>query len=314
MAAVEKRDLERLRYRSGQRLTSQDFNDQAEIEAQYRWWHNRALHSAFGVAAGLLPNLAGQQVTVSAGVAYDGYGRELVAYLNTSIALPQPASSSLLLLFARYRETRAQADGLPGTCSPMLARTGGPATFDLAWIEEPAWRRLYSRDGVVLGSLTAGGKQFTSWQMIEDLYRVARPLARPRIAHGQTIPGATPWEAWELFPGARSGSQRRKERLSRRGRELMIQLRVDTAAAGFLLKPHFFVTLQAERWEPTVLRGLNIFEHIAEVSSLGFTYRVVILDQAGIAGKDKQLNFDFVQDVRPYITWIGLEPLARGTD
>src|SRR5262249_23851380 len=49
----EQRDLERLRYWQGQMLRSRDFRDQAAQQAELRWWHNRALHNAYGVVAGL---------------------------------------------------------------------------------------------------------------------------------------------------------------------------------------------------------------------------------------------------------------------
>src|ERR1035438_517824 len=53
MAMVERRELERLRYWQGQMLRSRDFRDDGAIEAQRRWWHNRALHAAFGINYGL---------------------------------------------------------------------------------------------------------------------------------------------------------------------------------------------------------------------------------------------------------------------
>ena len=49
MSQTEKRKLERVRYWQGQMLRSRDFNDMHAVEEQRRWWHNRALHNAYGV-------------------------------------------------------------------------------------------------------------------------------------------------------------------------------------------------------------------------------------------------------------------------
>src|SRR5439155_6053236 len=49
MASTEKRNLERVRYWQGQMLRSRDFNDIHATEEQRRWWHNRALHDAYGI-------------------------------------------------------------------------------------------------------------------------------------------------------------------------------------------------------------------------------------------------------------------------
>src|SRR5690606_23425466 len=45
---------ERQRYWHGQLLRSTDLGDQLVQEAQLRWWHNRAIHNAYGVVAGLV--------------------------------------------------------------------------------------------------------------------------------------------------------------------------------------------------------------------------------------------------------------------
>src|SRR5918912_56411 len=83
MATPIQTEIERLRYWQGQKLGSRDFRDQALIEAQLRWWHNRALHNAFGVSRGLqvtrVPDAdAFTALSVARGLAYDCYGRELL--------------------------------------------------------------------------------------------------------------------------------------------------------------------------------------------------------------------------------------------
>ena len=51
-------DIQRLRHVPRELLRSRDFRDQAAFSNQLRWWHNRALHDAFGVASGLSVALA----------------------------------------------------------------------------------------------------------------------------------------------------------------------------------------------------------------------------------------------------------------
>ena len=52
MAMTCEPEIERFQYWEGQRLRSRDFRDQIAVEAQLRWWHNRALHGVFGVRYG----------------------------------------------------------------------------------------------------------------------------------------------------------------------------------------------------------------------------------------------------------------------
>ena len=74
-------DIQRLRHVPRELLRSRDFRDQAAASEQLRWWHNRALHDAFGVASGMSAALAADaaSVLVQPGVAYDRVGRELLS-------------------------------------------------------------------------------------------------------------------------------------------------------------------------------------------------------------------------------------------
>jgi len=88
MSAPDRPELQRLRYWQGQMLRSRDFRDQAAIEAQLRWWHNRALHNAFGVVEGMEVTQDASSVMVGRGLAYDCFGRELILVQEESIAVP----------------------------------------------------------------------------------------------------------------------------------------------------------------------------------------------------------------------------------
>src|SRR2546423_551298 len=137
MATPTQPEIERLRYWQGQKLGSRDFRAQAENDAQLRWWHNRALHNAFGISLGLkvTPITKDEILTgfkVDCGIAYDCYGRELLLQSARELTLPptvaQPSRSMTLIL--RYKETSEYLSKKemrvacgPGTCvsSPETA-------------------------------------------------------------------------------------------------------------------------------------------------------------------------------------------------
>lgn len=293
MAEFERRDLQRLRYRQGQKLRSRDFNDLAQMEDQLRWWHNRALHDIPGVLSGFQvlvtdKNATDQSyVTVSDGLAYDGFGRELINPQKVYIPIPDSVDPAGLLLLAQLRQNSRGTDAGSGACLPFL---GIPATrtLDFTWIQ--ADRPGACEHGVVLGRLTIltaeQGFQF------EHEYRSTRPLARPRIAGGSTLPGAD-WEPW----GPKSGQN---------SQPIWLQIRIDTSTAGFTRPPCYFAWLQelnlmndndhCKKPLPVVRS-----EHIDEVSIQGFMFRCCLLDSL------RQQPLEYIQTTKPYVCWIGIE-------
>ena len=141
MAKPEKRKLERVRYWQGQMLKSQDFLDIEAAEAQRRWWHNRALHNAYGVAEGLtcslLPSKSPKVVSVSPGVAYDVFGRELILENTLTVPLPSEIPENLtapVSLLMRYQPTSRSLQ--PGEISEVCwTGTGcvGTGTAEFVW-------------------------------------------------------------------------------------------------------------------------------------------------------------------------------------
>jgi hypothetical protein len=83
-------EMQRLKYWQGQKLLSRDFRDQTSYEAQLRWWHNRALHNAYGVSYGFAVTLDDTHVGIDCGVAYDCYGRELILQTPRELTIPEP--------------------------------------------------------------------------------------------------------------------------------------------------------------------------------------------------------------------------------
>ncbi|HBY98942.1 MAG: hypothetical protein M5U01_28150 [Ardenticatenaceae bacterium] len=151
MSHLDRLALERLRYRQGQMLRSQDFRDQVALEAQLRWWHNRALHNTFGIAEGLEVALdpQGQALIVCPGLAYDCFGRELILRREQRLRIP-PVTQRMTLL-ARYRETGSfpRKDELAAVCipgrSPLLEEQP-----EFVW---KASNSLDIRDGVPLAQI-----------------------------------------------------------------------------------------------------------------------------------------------------------------
>lgn len=296
MSTSAQRELQRLRYRKGQLLQRRDFTDQQRIESELTAWHNRALHDAYGVVRGILGGLAVEMlgdnsgVTVESGVAYDAYGRLLVLREQQTIAFPDGTDPVYLVI---GQENEWMDHTAAGCCCSGDSAARNEA--GLAWIPI---NRFSVRDGVALAEI-----QFTGGRLVRNsgfAVRQTRALARPRIATGTTIPGATLWERWdvsrwlEIIPG--------------------IQVRIDTSSAGFTSAPVYFASLQgslADREKKTVTLHL---EHIDEIKPNGFLFRVAIfplirVPPEPLAPIDSFEDFNkFLAERKTYVSWLAIEP------
>jgi hypothetical protein len=272
-------ELQRLRHVPGQLLRSRDFRDQLANDDQLRWWHNRAVHDAVGVAAGLEVTLAADQqsVLVGQGVAYDRFGRAL--RLLRPRRLPLPAGAEPLTLLAR---APSQA---PGGCVPGAAPH---VEAELAW---RATGPTGPSDGVALAIL-----EFPPEGPRLVPVRRSRPLARPRLGYGATPAAATPWELWPV------------------GDDLFgLQVRIDTATAGFTEVPCYFAWLQwprvgGTRGLPPLLYQLVGLQYLEEPAVDRFVFRVVVplsrtLDGEGVG--DGLLGFARGQQLS--VCWLGVQ-------
>lgn len=202
MAIKNPNQLERVRYWEGQLLSSGDLETQMRMAAELRWLHNRAVHSAYGIAIGLqASDIVNGALPLSCGLAYDCSGRELIVPVSISVALPAGFSTPLLLTIAYDAESQ-------------LSR--------LSWLPENS---LMPPNVVAVARVKPG-----STPQLDHDYRpvVARPLARPRIAAGETLPGDTAWEVWE-----------------ENGVSVGVQSEVDTSAGGFTTTPNYFAEVEA---------------------------------------------------------------------
>ena len=101
--------LVRPRYFFGQLLTVDDFQVEQDYHRNKSQLHNRSLHG-YGVVTGLEPASSNGTLTVSPGLALDGYGREIIVPDEQTIVLSAPNKGSLLLCL-RFEEE--EIDGSP---------------------------------------------------------------------------------------------------------------------------------------------------------------------------------------------------------
>lgn len=282
MAPTEKRNLERVRYWQGQMLRSRDFNDIHAIEEQRRWWHNRALHNAYGVhqdpvdpqdptaKPSFSVELTGNAVTVTAGLAYDSFGRELILESNQTVPLPPlRENDEEFLLLARYHmePPDQQRESVAGVCYTNSGPLR-PEFVEFVWKHKEQCSSSVT-DGVPLATLTVKNRKpnFTVTQPAS-----ARPLARPQLGSGSTVPGNTAWQLWT------SGLEGTEDL------PLGVQTTIDTSAAGFTDAPCYFAWLQGNLFSPNPPTLANaLFTSIAEETVNSFVFRIAFPQvQSGI--------------------------------
>ncbi|WP_431272996.1 hypothetical protein ACQ858_12130 [Variovorax ureilyticus] len=266
MSTPYRRDLERLRYWQGQTLRSLDARDQDRFDALRRQLHNRALHSTGGVAFGLAVRLAAdaQTVEVACGLAYDARGRELILQRARRIAVPA-VSSWLVLRMRNDGASRASTCCVvvdPG-CSPADAHLL-EQDVELAW----APRTSFAPGNGVLLALFGDGA-------LDDTFAPtqARPIARPRLARGETVRGDTPWEPWVVErPDGKGGIL---------SRVVGVQTHIDTSASGFTQIPRYVANLQAQTWDLASAEfAPAFFPSVADPAVDGFTFRLLMTEIA----------------------------------
>ena len=307
MSEQRRSELARFRYWQGQMLRARDFRDQTRAESELRYWHNRALHNAYGISFGLKVSPVYEKpddtnsplvaVHISCGLAYDCFGRELILPSSRRIKIPsapaggasdtvsperpRPKQKTTMTLAARYRESKAvccsSGNELAAVCWPDSC-AGLPEELELFWTRADC---AAGKDGVPLARVNyaEAGRAGIDTEFVAPR---ARALCRPRTGFGSTIPGNTPWELWEvevLHPGADPSNIY----LRSPGMEKILigmQTRIDTAAAGFTETPCYFATLEGqyrELGEEDATRFMPaFFTSITDASVDGFTFRLLM--------------------------------------
>lgn len=267
MSTPYRRDLERLRYWQGQTLRSVDARDQERFDALRRQLHNRALHSTGGVAFGLAVKFFDsdrQTVEVACGLAYDARGRELILQRARRIAVPT-GPSWLVLRMKNAAPSRAST-----CCVPFDAGFPPADTHLLEQDVELAWAPRSSfapANGVMLAIFGDG--------VLDDKFvpTQARPIARPRLARGETVKGDTPWEPWVVErPDGKGGIL---------SQVVGVQTHIDTSASGFTQTPRYVANLQAQDWDlATAEFAPAFFPSLADPAADGFTFRLLMTEIA----------------------------------
>lgn len=223
--------LERVRYWQGQLLASSDLRTQMSAVAELRRLHNRDVHSAYGIAIGLTAgDIKNGALPLTCGLAYDCSGRELMVPVDRQVPLPVPAITK-----------------------PYLLTIGYNAALGDSTLEWRPQSMPVASDNVALARLIPGAPD----PQLDPDFRpvVARPLARPQIASGQTVPGDTAWESWDES-----------------GVSLGVQSDIDTSAAGFTSTPNYFA--EAVTDNPTADFVPAWFTSVADPAPDSFTLRL----------------------------------------
>jgi hypothetical protein len=238
--AQNRQELERVRYWQGQLLASGDLNTQLRVDQRFRWLHNRSLHQAYGIAIGLelerdettkeIKIDDDDNVTVVCGLAYDCAGRELILQSNRALALP---------------------DEFPAT----LVITRDETTFDGIALKWKPQSEINPNIEIAITTLTQGLPNPKADPAFRQV--VSRPLARPRMATGQTIPGETTWQPWKIG-----------------NTEVGVKVEIDTSAAGFTRVPHYFA--EVIPGSPTEEFIPAWFASIDNPSAHGFTFQLML--------------------------------------
>ncbi len=238
--AQNPRELERVRYWQGQLLASDDLNTQLRVDQRLRWLHNRSLHQPYGIAIGL--ELERDEITreikvddddnisLICGLAYDCAGRELILQSNRALALPDQFPTTLVI-------TRDDIT---------------PDGIALKW---KAQTEINPNVEIAITTLTEGLPNPKADPAFRPV--VSRPIARPRIGTGQTIPGETTWQPWKIGDI-----------------EVGVKVEIDTSAAGFTRIPHYFA--EVIPGSPTADFIPAWFASIDNVSTQGFTFQLML--------------------------------------
>jgi len=293
-------------------LRSRDFLDLEAVEAQRRWWHNRAIHDAYGVSEGLeispvSSNSSLSAVTVCPGIAYDCFGRELI--LERLVSVPFPSSfhtdtAATIALLIRYQTP--QCDLRAGEIRELCWTQAGPmrpGTAEIAWKRK---ERFQASDGVLLGEVTYRD----AWQFTPGfIARRSRALARPTLASGTTIPGNTAWEPWST--DLRFGDD---------SFVIGVQTAIDASSAGFTQEPVYFAWLEGSLWNPQTRQLVPaLFPSLVDESLNGFTFRLLlqfhqVSEVTATAVSNSALQFvtagdfpSFARQQNLYVSWIGCQ-------
>jgi hypothetical protein len=144
--------LKRPRYFAGKLLTPEDLNGEQEYFLERSRRHNRCLHG-YGVVSGLEVACKDSVVTVTPGMALDGFGNEIIVDRRFELRLERRAPAAYVV--ARYVEREIDPVPTPGSNGAVVQNSRIEEDFAIA-IEpekENARRGHIDARGVVLARL-----------------------------------------------------------------------------------------------------------------------------------------------------------------
>jgi hypothetical protein len=296
---------QRLLHQQGEVLLRRDFADQATQDDQLRWWHTRALHNTWGIVEGL--NVSGvepgKMAALSAGVALDIFGRELVLEAPLRVQIPETADEYLLVL--TYDRTVTECDPSSDLCiDPFVAASG----VRLVWMLRRAFTPAHGVPLAILNEDDTCPPPFAR--------HYVRPLARPKVGHGALTVSSREFVPWRIKPN--------KELM-----QIGWQFPIDTSAAGFSRTPYYFVeiAIPVPDASPAAMLAVGRY-HLTEAERDQFAIRYFfssferdkperrLFDGLSSLSKqrfvihrglsDRATNRDV--DIPIRISWIGIEP------
>jgi hypothetical protein len=308
-------EIQRIRYKKGQILSSRDLQDDGNISAMLRWLHNSALHESFGVNSGLMVTAIPEVNNVSAlevapGLAYDCYGRELILSEPCTIQVPLVSANGerIFTLLIRYKETKEFTchSEIKGVC---LSETAGPLLEQPEFFWKPE-TLVELTDGVPLARVLYKNSENPVLRKKEELpIPASRPIARPRVGNGQTRPEQTIWNVWK-----ENGAD---------GNNYIIgmETKIDTSSAKFTDTPYYFASLQGKFWIKKDDK-FSIF-YLAPLSSIkedasckDFTFRLLLPEIYLFHDHFTNEEFDkvfseFADAQGLYVSWFGIQAITE---
>jgi len=322
----ENRELGRVAYWEGQMLHAEDFLDIQRIEDQKRWWHNRAMHNAYGVYQGfqamkVFDTLNQPAIQVTPGIAYDCFGRELVLECLATISIPQKPQpqGDMRTLLVRYKKpaSRKQTDPVAAVCRFCDGRISG-GNIEFVWLDGP---RSSPDEGVPLGAIIFSGRFIP---LLTAPRR--RPLSRAHLATGSTVPGGTSWQHWEFTFASQAFAVEAFVPRAAQAFEIGVQTTIDTSSAGFTEVPQYFAWLEGSIWDPQTTQLVPaVLPSLANEALDSFTFRLALYPfpppggpQTPVLIQNPDDFADFALRQRLYVSWVGCQmprdvrPLRQG--
>jgi hypothetical protein len=252
--------IQRIRFEEGGLLLGTDLNDRARMESRLLELHVQGVHDTWGIANGLQVELSADRrwVLINSGTAFDRGGR--VVSLAAAVTMPAPIAGVFGVLQPSFDLLLDQGR--------VRWETAGDASDK----NIPLARCIRLADGTLLG-------------IDRTVRRTLRPMTRPHVGFGMTLPGELKW-----FAGSYG-----------------LRAVVDTSEAGFTATPYYFAQIAALDALP--LGYIPPFLSLAWFYSNHFSVR---LNFVTTVGRTAALALQEMLRLAPSIrlAWIGVETLV----